>query len=461
MLINSSFETFTEISPTVNKLVANLSGGSLIDQVYRFKNTTEVAEFILSEVSGFKDLSRKQADAIALITKPYLEKEEKVNISIVKDTMYIYDSESICVSFVKPNQLAPQLAQNLPLLAIDGVHAGTSIPHLVKDWINPKILTDKPIYQANPYTATRQSDVGVKELIGKLWQTNEFDNIPVMGSAFLWNLIICNGNRPMPSEAETTIEYLHNKKTDNWLTTQTYRGDFIYQDNQLPPQEIRNEIQKGHTFSIKVAGAVRSSLYFLTPIQPIIIEPHSYSGFSHPFLDKYLNQFQDNRNWIDIAKQEDGLRPLVSVLDVQKVDEEGYWTTTAQEADRFYQVFLDVLQQHQDKLPPIENIPESQNDVYGYGGGILTRLTQVIEQASYYAGVDEVVMRNCYQRNIFTVEINRLLIQLSEFDDVSNMSKEVYYERCEIVGSALMEGIKAIVPLISQRLTNHLSEKLY
>ena len=277
-----------------------------------------------------------------------------------------------------------------------------------------------------------------------------------MGSAFLWNLIICNGNRPIPSEAETTIEYLQDRQIDNWLTTQTYRGDFIYQNNQLPPQKIRNQIKKSHSLSIKVAGALRSSLYLLNKTQPIIIEPHSYSGFSHSFLSKCLNHSQEKK-WLEIAKKEDYLRPLVSVLDVQKSDEDEYWTTTPQEAEIFYQAFLEVLQQHQDKLPFIENIPESENDIYGYGGGILTRLLQVVQQASYYAGVDEDVMRNFYQHNIFTVEINRLLVQLPEFDDVSAMSKEVYYQRCDIVGSALMEGIKAIVPLISQRLTNRLS----
>lgn len=455
MLINSASESLTNIPSAVNEFVADLSGGTVINQVDCFKDTTQVAEYILNQFTTIQNLNRKQADAIALITKPYLEKEEKVNISIVQDTMYIYDSEGICISFVKPTQLAQQLAVNLPLLAIDGVHAGTSIPHPVKDLINPQILTDKPIYQANPYTTIRQSDVGVKELIGRLWRINEYDNIPVMGSAFLWNLIICNGNRPIPSEEETTIEYLQKSKIDCWLTTQTYRGDFIYQDNQLPSPEISNQIQTGHSFSIKVAGAVRGSLYLVSETQAIIIEPHSYSGFSHPFLNKYLSQSQDKQNWIEIAKQEDGLRPLVSVLDVQKLDEQGYWTTTPQEAEIFYQAFLEALKQNQDKLPAIENIPESQNDVYGYGGGILTRLTQVIEQASYYAEVNEAIMHKFYQHNIFTVEINRLLVQLSEFDDVSNMSEDVYQQRCEIVGSALIEGINAIVPLISQRLTNY------
>ena len=463
MLINSSSQNFPAIPSHIKEFITQLSGSSVIDRVYSCQNTAEVTEFIFSEVSAWNNFNRKQAeamtqwciqDAVAVITQPYLEREGKVNISIVKETMYVYDSEGICVSFVKLNQLVSQLAQKLPLIAIDGVHAGTTIPYLVKDLINPQIITNKPIYQANPYSAIRQSDVGVKELIGRLWRTNEYVSIPIMGSAFLWNLIICNGNRPIPSEAETTVAYLQNRKTDCWLTTQTYRGDVIYQDNQLPPAQIRNQIQKCHSFSIKVAGAVRSSLYLLSRMQPIIIEPHSYSGFSHPFLNKYLKQCQKQGNWLEIAKKENGLRPLVSVLDVQKDDEQEYWTTTAQEADRFYQVFLDVLKQHQDKLPPIENIPESQNDVYGYGGGILTRLTQVLEQAAYYAEVDEAIMKNFYQHNIFTVEIDRLLLQLSEFEDVSSLSKDVYYQRCDIVGSALRKGINAIVPLISQRLTS-------
>jgi hypothetical protein len=455
MYLNSASESLTNIPPAVHEFVAILSGGRVIDKVDCLKNTAEVIELLLNEFTTLQNLHQQQVDAIALITQPYLEREEKVNISIVQDTMYIYDSEEICISFVKPTLLAQQLTHNLPLIAIDGVHAGTSIPEIVKNWINPKIITDKPMYQANPETALRQSDVGVKELIGKLWQTNEYDRIPVMGSAFFWNLIICNGNRPIPSEEESNIEYLQTRKIDCWLTTQTYRGDFIYQDNQLPSQEVRNQIQRGHSFSIKVAGAVRGSLYLLSQTPPIIIEPHSYSGFSHPFLNKYLSQSEEKKNWIEIAKQEDGLRPLLSVLDVQKADEEGYWTTTPQEADKFYQAFLEVLKQHQDKLPASENIPESQNDVYGYGGGILTRLTQVVEQASNYAEVDQAIIHKFYQHNIFTVEINRLLLQLSEFEDVSSMSGDVYYQRCDIVGSALIKGIEAIVSLISQRLTNY------
>lgn len=82
------------------------------------------------------------------------------------------------------------------------------------------------------------------------------------------------------------------------------------------------------------------------------------------------------------------------------------------------------------------------NDVYGYGGGILTRLTQVIEQASYYANTDFESIKTFYEKNILTVEINRLLVQLSEFEDVSCITEEVYLQRCQIVGNAFMAGIK-------------------
>lgn len=141
-------------------------------------------------------------------------------------------------------------------------------------------------------------------------------------------------------------------------------------------------------------------------------------------------------------KKENALRPLVSVLDVQKLGQNGYWTTTQEEAERFYQGFLQELKSHWHELPFIEGIPESMNDVYGYGGGILTRLTQVIEQASYYANTDFESIKTFYEKNILTVEINRLLVQLSEFEDVSCITEEVYLQRCQIVGNAFMAGIK-------------------
>jgi hypothetical protein len=456
MVNNFSPESFPKIPPAVNEFVAKLSEGSLTDQVYSFNSVDNVTEFILNFTSGFENINQKQAEAIGMITKPYLEKEGKVNIGIINHTIYAYDSEGIAISFVKPHKLGEQLLQGLPLIALDGVHAGTSIPNPVRDLINPKILTNKPIYQANPSTAVRQSDVGVQEFIGKLWRGNQPQGqvVPVIGSAFFWNLIICNGNRPIPSEEETTPEYLQSRKIDCWLTTQTYRGDFIYRDNQLPNQEIRNQIQQGHSFGVKVAAAVRCSLYFLSQVQPIIIEPHSYSGFSHPFLNKYLHQRHYTDDWIQLAKQEGSLRPLVSVLDVQKQEEEekGYWTTTLEESKIFYQAFLAELKSNKDKLPPIDNIPESRNDVYGYGGGILKRLEQVGEQASQYAGIDDYLLKNFYQHNILTVEINRLLIQLSEFEHVSSVSQETYNERCQIVGGALIAGIQALLPLMTRRL---------
>jgi hypothetical protein len=453
MVTNFSPETFPPIPPAINDFVANLSGGKSIHEVYSFDNVDKVAEFILSE---FENINQKQAQAIAIITKPYLEQEGKVNLSLINDTIYVYDGESIAISFVKPSKLTEQLLQGLPLIAIDGVHAGTSVPNPFQHLINPKILTNKPIYQANPYTALRQSDVGVKELIGILWHLSQTQEqfVPVIGSAFLWNLIICNGNRAIPTDEENTPEYLQTRKIDSWLTTETYRGDFIYRDHQLPNPEIRNQIKQGHIFGIKVAGAVRSSLYLLSQIQPLIIEPHSYSGFSHPFLNKYLHQPDYTKDWVQLAKQEDSLRPLVSVLDVQKPEQEGYWTTTLEESNIFYHGFLAQLKLNKDKLPPIENIPESLNDVYGYGGGILTRLEQVVEQATQYTGIDNDLMKNFYTQNIFTVEINRLLLHLSEFDDVSSVSQETYHQRCQIVGEALITGLHAVLPLITKRLTH-------
>ncbi len=442
------------IPTAIHEFVANLSGNTSINQIYNVESVNQFVEFLTNKNNGFNYVTQKQAEAIALITKPYWQKEGKINFLVIEDTIYIYDADGIAISFVKPNQLATQITQDIPLISIDGVHAGTSVPKPVIDLINPEIDTDKPIYQANPYTLLRQSDVGVKELIGKLWQGNSAQEmvIPVIGTAFLWNLMICNGNRGMPSEEETTPESLQRRKIDNWLTTETYRHDFIYRDHQLPNQSIRNHIQQGHRFGIQVAGAVRSCLYILTETPPIIVEPHTYSGFSHPFLNKYLRQSQDNQDWIALAKQEESLRPLVSVLDVQKANQEGYWTTTVQEAEVFYQGFFQELKSQKHKLPPIDNIPESLNDVYGYGGGILQRLEQVVEEASKYAGVDYSVMKQFYQHNIFTVEINRLLIHLSEFKDVSSVSAEVYDQRCEIVGAALIAGIQLILPLIIKRI---------
>ncbi len=469
MLIDSLIQKKPVIPPATQELITLLSGGKLSEKVYCLTKIDQVTEFILSNIDRIQPTTKitnsaqektidswQIQDAIALITKPYLEKEGKVNLTLIQDSLYIYDNEGVCLSFVKPKQIAQQLilpSLKSPLIAIDAVHAGTSIPDVVKELINPKIVTDKPIYQAHPYTAIRQSDVGVKELIAYLWRTKTPKYTPVMGTAFLWNLIICNGNRPLPTTEETTIEYLQNKQVDCWLNTQTYRGDFIYQNNQLPPWEIRNKILENHCFSLKVTGAVRGALSRLSATQPIIIEPHSYAGFGHGFLNKYLTQADDNQNWLEIAQQENSLRPLVSVLDVRNTDDEdGYWTTTPEEADIFYQAFLAVLKQNKDKLPPIENIPEFENDVYGYGGGILTRLTQVVQFASIYADVDQMIMTDFYQRNIFTVEIDRLLVQLSEFEDVSTITEDIYHDRCEIVGSALTEGIEAILPLMSARL---------
>ncbi len=462
-----SSDTFPEVPPAVNEFVQNLSGGRFINDVYTFSSADDVAEFIMSSESGFQNVKQKQAEAIAIITKPYLEKDGKVNIGIIDETMYAYDSNGIAISFVKPSQVAEKISEGSPLIGIDGVHAGTSIPQPVIDLINPNIITNKPIYNAGAYTALRQSDVGVKEIIGKLWQGNKQQNNadPVIGTAFLWNLIICNGNRPMPSEEETTPEYLESKRIDCWLTTETYRGDSIYNDNQLPSQEIRDQIQEGHSFGIKVAGAARSSLYFFNQNKPIIIEPHTYSGFYHPFLSEHLNQNQRHYtgNLIKLASQEDCLRPLVSVLDVQKESIEGeeYWTTTLEESQAFYLAFLEQLRKNEDKLLPFDNIPESLNDVYGYGGGILKRLEQVVEQAAQYVGVEYNVMKDFYQHNIFTVEINRLLVQLPEFEDVSNVCEQTYHQRCQIVGEALSAGFQRVVPLIVERLKEGKSLKAF
>lgn len=456
MMTNFSSDTLPEVPLAVSEFIQNLSGGRFINDVYIFSSVDEVAEFIISSESGFRQVNQEQAEAIAVMTKPYLEKDGLVNISVIDDTMYAYDSDGIAISFVKPSQLAERLSRGFPLIGIDGVHAGTSIPQPVIDLINPDIITDKPIYKADPYTAVRQSDVGVKEIIGKLWRGNERQNdiTLVIGTAFFWNLIICNGNRAMPTEEETTPEYLKSKKIDCWLTTETYRGDRIYKDDKLPAEEIRNKIQEGHSFGIKVAGAVRSCLYLLNRNQPIIIEPHSYSGFSHEFLNKYLNQRHDTENFIELASQDGSLRPLVSVLDVknEEAGEGGYWTTTSEESLAFYKLFLREIYNNLKTLPPLDNIPESLNDVYGYGGGILERLKQVIRIAAQYAGIDYHVMEDFYAHNILTVEINRLLVQLPEFDDVSDVSEETYNQRCEIVGGALIAGIQRVVPLIVERL---------
>ncbi|MBD2394316.1 hypothetical protein H6G11_08600 [Cyanobacterium aponinum FACHB-4101] len=479
MVTHFSVDTSVNIPATVNDFIKHLSEGFGVSDVYLGGDIDEVRQFILSHlhmVRGIKDVDGERQEGflknsvdelieyISIITLPYLERENQVNLSIVGDTLYGYDSQGIAVSFVNIERLVNYLQQGLPLLAIDGVHVGTSIPHPVGGLINPKILTDKPIYQASAHTAIRQADVGVKEIVGQLWRGNiigmDMNKIPVsrdknyimpvMGTAFLWNLIICNGNRPIPTPEETTVDYLLQRKTDCWFPTYTYRCDpegnchaaRIYEDNLLPSKEIRKEIQDGHCFSIKVTGALRASLYHLNPIKPLIIEPHSYSGFSHEFLNQYVGKSLLPQDWLPLAKKENALRPLVSVLDVQKLGQDGYWTTTQEEAERFYQGFLQELKSHWHELPFIEGIPESMNDVYGYGGGILTRLTQVIEQASYYANTDFESIKTFYEKNILTVEINRLLVQLSEFEDVSCITEEVYLQRCQIVGNAFMAGIK-------------------
>lgn len=472
--------TFVNVPATVNDFVQLLSGGFTIKDVFLGGNIDEVRQFILSHfpiVTEKPDTEREGQQAtdkgnqgflqnsfdelmesISILTFPYLERENQVCLTIVNDTLYCFDFQGIVVSFVNLQRLIRYLQQGLPLLAIDGVHVGTSVPNPVEGLINPKILTDKPIYQASPYTAMRQADVGVKEIVGQLWRGNEEVSplnssfitgkskmsdapiLPVMGTAFLWNLIICNGNRPMPTPEETTPDYLRQRKTDCWFPTYTYRGDRIYKNNFLPREEIRKKIQDGHSFSIKVAGALRASLYHLKPDQPLIIEPHSYSGFSHEFLNQYVGKSLSPQDWLLLAKKEKALRPLVSVLDVQKLDQDGYWTTTQEEAERFYQGFLQELKSHWQELPFLEGIPEFKNDVYGYGGGILTRLTQVMEQASYYGNIDLEKIKAFYEKNILTVEINRLLVQLSEFEDVSSITEEIYLQRCKIVGNAFIRG---------------------
>ncbi|RMD67088.1 MAG: hypothetical protein D6822_08725, partial [Cyanobacteria bacterium J149] len=428
---NFSVDTSVNIPATVNDFVKHLSGGVTVRYVSLCGDIDEVKQFILSHlqmVKGIKDVDGEKSplnpplirgggdkqegflnnsvdelvEYISIITLPYLERENQVNLTIVGDTLYSYDSQRIAVSFVNVERLVSYLQQGLPLLAIDGVHVGTSVPYPVEGLINPKILTDKPIYQASAYTAIRQADLGVKEIVGQLWRGNIIGMdtgkmpvardtiyiVPVMGTAFLWNLIICNGNRPIPTPEETTPDYLLQRKIDCWFPTYTYRGDRIYEDNLLPSEEIRKQIQDGHYFSIKVAGALRASLYHLNPNKPLIIEPHSYSGFSHEFLNQYVGKSLLPQDWLPLAKKENALRPLVSVLDVQKLDQDGYWTTTQKEAENFYEGFLQELKSHWDELPFLEGIPESMNDVYGYGGGILTRLAQVMEQTSYYANTD-------------------------------------------------------------------------
>jgi len=496
MVTHFSVNASVNIPATVNDFVKYLSGGVTVRDVSPCGDIDEVKQYILSHlqmVRRIKDtvVDRQEArgkrqekflqnsldeliEYISIITLPYLERESKVNLSIVGDTLYSFDSQGIAVSFVNVERLITYLQQGLPLLAIDGVHVGTSVPHPVEGLINPKILTDKPIYQGDAYTAIRQADVGVKEIVGQLWRGNKevsplnlplirgegkrYDSplisgesrMPVMGTAFLWNLILCNGNRPMPTPEETTPDYLLQRKTDCWFPTYTYRGDRIYDitkdnDNLLPNEEIRKKIQDGHCFSIKVAGALRASLYHLSPNKTLIIEPHSYSGFSHEFLNQYVGKSLSPQDWLPLAKKENALRPLVSVLDVQKLDQDGYWTTTEEEAERFYKGFLQELKSHWQELPFLEDIPESMNDVYGYGGGILTRLAQVMEQASYYANTDFESIKAFYDKNILTVEINRLLVQLSEFEDVSSITEEVYLQRCQIVGNAFMAGINKML----------------
>lgn len=465
---------FVNIPATVDDLVKHLSGGLTVKDVFLCGDLVQVKQFI---VNHLQKVAEKQGigenelpdfcpnsvdefvDCLSIITLPYLERESRVHLSVVGDTLYSYDSQGIAVSFVNVQRLVGYFRQGFPLLAIDGVHVGTSIPGPVEGLINEKILTDKPIYQAAAYTAVRQADLGVKEIVGQLWRGNivEVDRrklsvtgehiclLPVMGSAFLWNLIMCNGNRPMPTPQETTVDYLLQRKTDCWFPVYTYRGDRIYADKLLPGAEIRKQIQEGHCFSIKVAGALRASLYHLKPHQPLIIEPHSYSGFSHEFLNKYVSKSLSPQDWLSLATKENALRPLVSVLDVQKLEQEGYWTTTQEQAERFYQGFLQELKSYWQELPFLEGIPESMNDVYGYGGGILTRLTQVMEQASDYGKTDFESIKAFYAENILTVEINRLLVQLSEFEDVSSITEEVYLRRCQIVGNAFIRGYNKLL----------------
>ena len=442
---------------SIQEFIDTLSSESVVEyQVHQLGNMDEVAEFILQQVNNFSGITnitidRQLITKIAIIAKPYLEYADAVNVIYIKakDTIYFYDRDGICISYVKLEQLLGLLSgEEYPIIAIDGVHAGVTPPSILSEYLNPDIFSDKPIYQAGAYTPIRQADVGILEAIGKMWQMNDHPVTPVMGTAFLWNLIISNGNRPIPSSQETSIEYLQNKQVDNWLSTQTYRGDYIYRENKLPPLEIRNQIQAGHQLSLQVAGAVRSSLYLLDCKRPLILEPHSYSGFSHAFLTKYLSGVSapSDKNWIELAKKENALRPLVSVLDVQSPDEsQGYWTTTVEQADRFYEGFFEVLKQEKNlhQLPIIDGIPDWENDVYGYGGGILTRLKQVMEQASIYSDVEYDLLNRFYQRNILTIEINRLLVQLPEFVDVGNITSKIYSQRCDVVGEALMMGIRS------------------
>lgn len=76
-----------------------------------------------------------------------------------------------------------------------------------------------------------------------------------------------------------------------------------------------------------------------------------------------------------------------------------------------------------------------------------------MEQTSYYANTDFNSIKAFYDKNILTIEINRLLVQLSEFEDVSSITEEVYLQRCQIVGNALMAGINNMLNYMNTNLT--------
>ncbi len=101
MLIDSLIPKKPVIPPATQELITLLSGGKLSEKVYCLTKIDQVAEFILSNIDRIQPTttipnsaqektidSWQIQDAIALMTRPYLEKEGKLNLSPIEDTIY-------------------------------------------------------------------------------------------------------------------------------------------------------------------------------------------------------------------------------------------------------------------------------------------------------------------------------------------------------------------------------------
>ncbi len=439
-----------------------------IDFIQRFigedlSNRRVIKEFLDKSIldtwieKQYPEASQKVRNAMSLVAQPYFEyKDTPVYVVPWVDTLFITGHSDSTISFIRPSTLG-----NPQQIILDVPHAGTKPPSCVDGLLSDEVIADESLCSSNPYTIWNQADVGVLEVSGSIWQN---DTNVSCGSAVLTNLIISNGNRAPAQEGRTNQVY----------NTHTYRGTPLYKDPQQPTEETKRALKKNHDLSIAAAGACRAAAYTANPDHPIIcLEPHSYSTFSHEILDGLFAQTSNGINLAEFAPQNGGtgtkallnylrnthnhesyqdlVRPLVSVLDVSSTDDPYKYSTVNQsEMNAFVDLFVGAIYQAANSLPiNLDDWEKSRPDVYGAANSILGRLDAVIKQADDYLGAnDDSVIAHTI--NTVTVEYNRGLVTSNETSNTQTNEKD-FYQRCQLVGTAFVAGLKNMQNLIQRR----------